>query len=37
LSTENVCINGWWTHCLRGSATTWWTSELSDLQRRHLK
>jgi hypothetical protein len=31
LSTENVCINRWWTHCLRGSATTWWTSELSDL------
>jgi hypothetical protein len=37
LSTKNVCINGWWTHCLCGSATTWWTSELSDLQRRHLK
>ncbi|KAH8787776.1 hypothetical protein BGZ57DRAFT_126564 [Hyaloscypha finlandica] len=36
LSTENVCINGWWTYCLRGSAMTWWTLELFDLQRRHL-
>ncbi|KAH8744799.1 hypothetical protein F5882DRAFT_423495, partial [Hyaloscypha sp. PMI_1271] len=36
LSGEDVCANGWWKRCLRGSALVWWTTELSDVQKRLL-
>jgi hypothetical protein len=36
LSGEDICTNGWWKRCLRGPALIWWTTELSDLQRRLL-
>jgi hypothetical protein len=35
-SGEDVCANGWWKRCLRGPALIWWTTELSNVQRRLL-